>query len=66
MVTYYRVKAVLFILDTTLSLLICGDSCKNFDYNIVMDLINALPGNSSVNTVQHTTKGGGLCFSFPM
>jgi hypothetical protein len=23
--------------------------------NIVTDLINALPGNSSVNTVQHTT-----------
>jgi hypothetical protein len=25
------------------------------DHNIVMDLINALPGNSSVNTVQHAT-----------
>jgi hypothetical protein len=24
-------------------------------YNIVKDLINALPGNSSVNTVQHVT-----------
>jgi hypothetical protein len=25
------------------------------DCNIVTDLINALPGNSSVNTVQHVT-----------
>jgi hypothetical protein len=25
--------------------------------NIVTDLINALPGNSSVNTVQHATMG---------
>jgi hypothetical protein len=28
---------------------------------IVTDLINELPGNSSVNTVQHATIGG-LCF----
>jgi hypothetical protein len=25
--------------------------------NIVMDLINALPGNNSVNTVQHRVRG---------
>jgi hypothetical protein len=25
------------------------------DYNIVTDLMNALPGNSSVNAVQHVT-----------
>jgi hypothetical protein len=25
------------------------------EYCIVMDLINALPGNSSINTVRHTT-----------
>jgi hypothetical protein len=25
------------------------------DHNIVTDFINALPGNSSVNTVQHVT-----------
>jgi hypothetical protein len=27
----------------------------NMHHNVVMDLINALPGNSSVNTVQHAT-----------
>jgi hypothetical protein len=27
---------------------------KHRNYDIVTDLINALPGNSSVNTVQHT------------
>jgi hypothetical protein len=28
---------------------------RPIDTNIVTDLINALPGNSSVNTVQHAT-----------
>jgi hypothetical protein len=32
--------------------LVCGLSVS---HNIVTDLINALPGNSSVNTVQHAT-----------
>jgi hypothetical protein len=28
---------------------------RHINYCIVTDLLNTLPGNSSVNTVQHTT-----------
>jgi hypothetical protein len=28
---------------------------EHFHHDIVMDLINALPGNRSVNTIQHAT-----------
>jgi hypothetical protein len=32
-----------------------GKSRRRLEDNIVTDLINALPGNSSVNTAQHAT-----------
>jgi hypothetical protein len=33
----------------------CGVGFRYHDIHIVMDLINALPGKKSVNTVQHAT-----------
>jgi hypothetical protein len=36
--------------------------CPRIIYSIVTDLINALPGNSSVNTVQHATVDEAVFF----
>jgi hypothetical protein len=33
----------------------CGGGLRCHDIHIATDLINGLPGNSSVNTVQHAT-----------
>jgi hypothetical protein len=34
--------------------------CVTVQYRIVADLINALPGNGSVNTIQHATTNNGV------
>jgi hypothetical protein len=41
---------------------ILGRKVYQYYYNVVTDLINALPGNSSVNTVQHATVGEAVFF----
>jgi hypothetical protein len=51
---YVATSAAIYIPDSgqRLKLLNLGTF---FTFRIVMDLINTLPGNSSVNTVQHAT-----------
>jgi hypothetical protein len=39
-----------------------GKTRSKLEDNIVTDLNNALPGNSSVNTVQHRTVGEAVFF----